>query len=713
MRYAWLIFGAILVDTSLLMGANSKTPTLAIEQAANSEAPPTAKEIPKRIVTHGDERVDNYFWLREKDNPEVTAYLKAENAYAEKVTSHLEPFRKRLYEEMLGHLKETDVSAPVKRGEWFYYSRTEKGKDYPIYCRKRGNLEAAEQVILDCNTLAKDKEFFSIGQFAPSDDNRLLAYTTDTTGYRQYTLYVKDLDRDKLLPDTAERVDSVAWTTDNLALYYVTEDKVTKRSDSLFRHELAQKTTDDRLFFEADELYDISVQRSLDRSFIFLTSESKLSTEVRFCKADGAKHDLKVIEPRSPDHKYFAAHRKGEFYLRTNDGAKNYRIVKASPDNAGRSAWKELVPHDPAVKIDDVDLFANYAVLSERTGGLERLRVLDLEAGGSHIMSLPDPTYELAVDLNPDFETSVLRYRYSSLVAPESFFDYDMNKRSRVLVKQVEVPAYDASRYTSERIFATASDGTKIPCSVVYRKGIVRNGQNPVHLYAYGSYGYSYPVYFSYPRLALLDRGVIYVIAHIRGGGEMGEVWRDQGRMMQKMNTFTDFIACAEHLIKEQYTSASKLSISGGSAGGLLIGAVLNMRPELFQVAVAYVPFVDVLNTMLDATLPLTTSEYIEWGNPNEKPAYDYMKTYSPYDNVRKQNYPAILVRTSLNDSQVPYWEAAKFVAKIRTMKTDKHPLLLLTNLAAGHGGASSRYKHLEDTSFDYGFMLAELGIDQ
>src|SRR6266481_2213319 len=498
--------------------------------------------------------------------------------------------------------------------------------------------------------------------------------------------------------------------TDNKTLFFVTENEVTKRQDELHRHVLGTASAE-RIFFEPDELFDISVGRSRDRAYIFLTAESKLSTDVRFLPASQPDAPLTLLQPRQPDHKYYADHRQGKFYLRTNDKAKNYRIVTAPVDQPQKEHWQEFIPHNPSVKIDDLDLFAGHAVISERENGLERIRIINLSNQESHAIDLPEPAYDLAVDANPEFETATLRFRYQSLVTPSSYFDYDMNARQRKLIKQTEVPGFNPTNYVSERIFATASDGTKIPCSVVYRKGIKRNGKNPTLLYAYGSYGLSVPVTFSFPRLALLDRGVIYVVAHIRGGGEMGEVWRDEGRMMLKRNTFTDFIACAEYLIHEKYTSANRLAISGGSAGGLLMGAVVNMRPDLFRVALAAVPFVDVLNTMLDASLPLTTSEYIEWGNPNEKAAYDYMKTYSPYDNVRKAAYPAMLVKVSLNDSQVPYWEGAKFTAKLRAMKSDKNPLLLKTNMGAGHGGASGRYDAIHESAFDYAFMLWQMGL--
>ncbi len=672
--------------------------------------PPSAAKVPKAITIHGDTRVDDYFWLRDKTNAQVIAHLEAENAYADSVTQPLQKFRDRLYREIIGHLKETDSTAPVKKGDYYYYSRTEKGKNYSIHCRKHGTLTAPEEIILDVNALAQGHKFFSIGAFLPSDDNNLLAYSTDTTGYRQYTLVVKDLRTGQLLPDKLERVTSAVWATDNQTLFFVTEHPVTKRSDEFHRHKLGDNRPE-KLYFEADELFDLGVERSRDRAYCFLTSESKLSTEVRFLPADKPASPLRLAQAREPDHKYFLDHRRGEFFIRSNDQAKNYRILKAPTSQPEKSNWKEVVPHNPAIKIDGLEVFANHLVFSERENGLTQIRIMNPEGKAAHLLALPDPVYVVGVDANPEFDTPVLRFRYQSMVQPSAIFDYDMTTRQRTLVKQTEVPGYAPAGYVCERIFAPAPDGTRIPCSVVYKKGMKRNGRNPLWLYGYGSYGINMEPTFSYSRLSLLDRGVIFVIAHIRGGGELGETWREQGRMMLKQNTFTDFIACADYLIREKYTSANRLAIQGGSAGGLLMGAVVNQAPDRFRVALAQVPFVDVLNTMLDASLPLTTSEYIEWGNPNDKAAYEYMKTYSPYDNVRAQNYPSLLIRVSLNDSQVPYWEGAKFAAKLRAMKTDKNLLLLKTDLGAGHGGASGRYDFLKDEAFNQAFILNQLGV--
>ncbi|MFS8086103.1 MAG: S9 family peptidase, partial [Acidobacteriota bacterium] len=666
---------------------------------------------PKITEIDGDRLVDNYFWLREKTNPAVIAHLEAENAYTTAVMKPTESLQDNLYKEILGHIKQTDVNVPYRWGDYFYYSRTVEGQQYPIICRKHGNLNAPEQILLDVNELAKGQKFMSIGAFVPSDDGNLLAYSTDNTGYRQYTLHIKNMQTGELFPERIELVDNVAWATDSKTIFYVTEDAVSKRNDKLFRHVLSTDKYE-LIYQEKDELFDIGTQRSRDKALIMLGAFSKTSNEFRYIPANNPNAEWKIVVPRQADHEYDIDHRGNLFYIRTNKGAKNFRVVTAPVSDPSEKNWKEFVAHRPAVKIDSVDLFADYAVLSEWENGLEQIEIVNFKNKQRHRIVLPEPVYAAGLGANREFNTTVLRYNYQSLVTPSSVFDYDMNTRKATLMKQTEVPGgFDKANYKSERVFATASDGTKIPMSVVYRQGTKLDGSAPMLLYAYGSYGIPISPGFSAGRLALLDRGVIYVIAHIRGGGELGEPWREAGRMMKKMNTFTDFIACAEHLVKQKYTSSDRLVIQGGSAGGLLMGAVTNMRPDLFKAVVAQVPFVDVLNTMLDASLPLTTSEYIEWGNPNEKAAYDYMKTYSPYDNVAKKNYPAMLVKVSLNDSQVPFWEGAKLVAKIRELKTDRNPLLLKVNMGAGHGGASGRYDAIHDTAFDYAFMLWQMGI--
>ena len=679
---------------------------------AAPEKAPMAEKKSKITDIHGEKLVDEYFWLREKNNPAVLAHLKAEDAYTEQIMKPTAALQEKLYKEMLSHIKQTDTNVPYRWGTHFYYTRTEEGKQYPIFCRKR-NLEATEEIVLDVNELAKGQKFMSVGLFVPSDDGQLLAYSTDNTGYRQYTLQVKDLRTGQLFSERIERVNNIAWATDNKTVFYVTEDAVTKRSDKFFRHVLGTDKTD-LVYEEKDELFDIGTGRTRDKAVILLEAYSKTSTEVRYLPANEPNASLKVVLPRQPEHEYDVDHRADLFYIRTNKGAKNFRIVTAPVSDPSEKNWKEFVAHRPEVKIEGISLFKNHAVLSEWENGLQQLEVMNFGSGAKSRIKFPEPVYAANLSSNREFDTSVVRYSYNSLVTPTSVFDYDMNSGKSTLLKQQEVPGgFDRANYQSERVFATASDGTKVPMSMVYRKGVKLDGSAPLLLYAYGSYGISIPPTFSSNRLSLLDRGVIFVIAHIRGGGELGEEWRQAGRMMNKINTFTDFIACAEALIKQKYTSADRIVIEGGSAGGLLMGAVSNMRPDLFKAVVSHVPFVDVLNTMLDATLPLTTSEYIEWGNPNDKPAYEYMKKYSPYDNVAKKNYPATLVKVSLNDSQVPYWEGAKLVAKLRAMKTDNNPLLLKVNFGAGHGGASGRYDALRESAFDYGFILWQMGISE
>ncbi len=678
---------------------------------AGAPQPPMAEKKTKTTNIHGVTIVDDYFWLREKTNPAVLSHLKAEDEYTDTVMKPTAPLQEKLYNEMLSHIKQTDTNVPYRYGNYFYYTRTEEGKQYPIFCRKKGSVDASEEILIDENELAKGQKFMSVGDFIPSDDGNLLAYSTDNTGYRQYVLQVKDLRTGQMLPERIERVTSVVWANDNKTLFYVTEDAVTKRSDKFFRHVLGGAKSE-LVYDEKDELFDIGVGRSLDKAVIFLHAFSKTSTEARYLKANDPTGTFKLILPREKEHEYDVDYRNSLLYIRTNKGAKNFRIVTAPLSDPSEKNWKEFVAHNPAVKVDGVSLFTNHAVLSEWENGLQQLEVIDFKSNKRQRIKFPEPVYSAFLSANREYDTNVVRYTYNSLVTPNSVFDYDMNTGNSTLLKETEVPGgFDRNNYQSERVFANAADGTKVPMSMVYRKGVKLDGSAPLLLYGYGSYGYSIPPTFSSTRLSLLDRGVIFVIGHIRGGGEMGEEWRQSGRMMNKMNTFTDFIACAEALIKLKYTSKERLVIQGGSAGGLLMGVVSNLRPDLFKAVVSQVPFVDVLNTMLDASLPLTTSEYIEWGNPNEKAAFEYMKTYSPYDNIAKKDYPAMLVKVSVNDSQVPYWEGTKLVAKLRTMKTDKNPLLLKVNFGAGHGGSSGRYDALRESAFDYAFMLWQMGV--
>ena len=688
------------------------TPALNAQQNAQSvPQPPAAEKKQHTTKIHGYTLEDNYFWLREKSNPAVIKYLEAENAYTEAVMAPTKAFQEALYSEMLGRIKQTDLSVPTRIGSFVYYSRTEEGKQYSYMCRRKGGMSGAEEILLDLNALAVGHKFLGLGAYVVSDDGNLLAYSTDTTGYRQYTLHVKDLRTGKTLSENIERVGSVVWATDNRTLFYTTEDAVSKRSDKFWRHAI-DAAGSDLLYEEKDELFDIGAGRSLDRAMIFLGSYAKTSTEFRYLPASTPSSALTIVLAREPGHEYDVDHYRGAFYITTNRGAKNFRVVTTPIADPSEKNWKPFIDHNPAIKINGLSFFANHIVVSEREGGLTQLRVLDPSTKQSYRITTDEPDFAVSLGANPEYQTTTIRFNYQSMVTPSSIYDYDMTTKKRTLLKRQEVlGGYDPSRYEAKRIWAVARDGVKVPMSIVHKKGVALDGSAPLLLYAYGSYGSSGAPTFSSNRLSLLDRGVIYASAYIRGGGELGEEWREQGRMMKKITTFEDFIDCAEYLVKNKYTSSSRLVIQGGSAGGLLMGAVSNMRPDLFKAVVSQVPFVDVINTMLDASLPLTTSEYLEWGNPNEKPAFDYMMKYSPYDNVKAVNYPATLVQVSLNDSQVPYWEGAKLVAKMRAMKTDRNPLILKANMGAGHGGSSGRYDALRETAFTYAFALWQMGV--
>jgi oligopeptidase B len=688
------------------------TALMSSQTTTNTIAPPVAPQLDHREVRHDATVVDPYFWLREKTNPKVVQYLEAENAYTEAMTKDLKPFSDALYTEMLARIKQTDLSVPVRRGGNFYYSRTEEGKQYPIQCRRKGSMEAPEEVLLDLNELGKDKKFVSLGAMVISDDQNLIAYTIDYVGFRQYALQVKDLRTGRTLPDTTERVTSVEWASDNKTLFLTTEDAVTKRSDKLWRHVLGSATFDP-LFEEKDELYDIGIGRTRDKQYLLLQIESKDTTEVRYLRAAEPQAKVAVFLPRENKHRYYVDHRERLFYIRSNKTGRDFAVMTAPDSDPAPKNWKPFIAHQDGVRIEDIDLFKDFAVSVEKTQALNRLRVYNFQTAKWSTIAFPEPVYSVFPGGTPDFDSTTYRYNYQSLITPPSVFDYDTHTARSALLKRQEVlGGYDPTRYASERLWATARDGVKVPISIVYKKGLVRDGKAPLFLYGYGSYGFGTPPAFSSNRFSLLDRGMTYAIAHIRGGDEMGEQWREDGMLMKKKNTFQDFIDCGEYLIQNHWTSRDGLVIEGGSAGGLLMGAVVNMRPDLFRAVHAAVPFVDVMNTMMDATLPLTVGEYLEWGNPNEKPAYDYMKTYSPYDNLEKRDYPAILVTTSFNDSQVMYWEPAKYVARLRAVKTDHNPLLLKIKMdPAGHGGASGRYDKLKDTAFEYAWMLNQVGI--
>ncbi len=678
----------------------------------SGQTPPTAPRVEHRELRHGASVGDDYFWLREKSNPEVTRYLEAENAYTAAMTKELQPFSDALYTEMLSRIKQTDLSVPTPLRGYLYYSRTEQGKQYPIRCRRKGSMEAPEEVLLDLNELGKDKKFVGLGSFQVSDDQNLVAYTIDYVGFRQYTLQVKDLRTAQTLTDTIDRVTSLAWAADNKTLFLVTEDPVTKRSDKLWRHVLGAAKFEE-IYNDKDELYDIEIGKTRDRQYLLLESEAKDTSETRYLRADRPGGEFTVFLPREKGHRYYLDHRERLFYIRTNRSGRNFAVMTAPDNDPAPKNWKVFVAHRDDVRLQNIDLFKDFAVSVEKGNALDHLRVYDFKNGTWKEIAFPEPVYSLFPGGTPDYESHTYRYNYQSFLTPSSIFDYDAMTGESKLRKQQEVlGGYDPKQYASERFWATARDGVKVPVSIVYKKGFVRDGKGPLFLYGYGSYGFGTPPTFSSERVSLLDRGMAFAIAHIRGGDEMGEEWREDGMLMKKKNTFFDFIDCAEFLIEQRFTSKDRLVIEGGSAGGLLMGAVVNLRPDLFKAVHAAVPFVDVINTMMDATLPLTVGEYLEWGNPNEKAAYDYMKTYSPYDNLEKRAYPAILVTTSFNDSQVMYWEPAKYVARLRTLKTDSNPLLLKIKMdPAGHGGASGRYDRLHDTAFEYAWLLSQVGI--
>jgi oligopeptidase B len=689
--------------------------------------PPLALREPVEHVIHSDRRVDHYAWLRDKKDPRVLSYLEAENSYADAYLISTEAFQSRLYQEMLSRILQTDLTVPYTLRGFEYYTRTVEGQQYSIYCRTAVH-DPAEQVLLDLNRLAEGHSFLGLGVFEVSDNNSLLAYATDTTGFRQYTLEIKNLQDSTMLTLRVERVTSAAWASDNRALFYVVEDEVTKRSHRLYRHVLGSNGPDALIYEEKDERFRIDVERSRSGAYIFLVANSHTTSEVRCLRSDSPSLPFTLIHERHDDHEYYVDHHPGSssdpaggvFFIRTNDAGRTFRLMTAPAVDPVRSRWHEVVPNRPGVMLSGVAAFRSHLVLVEREEGLPHLRIVDLtrEAptalAASTRITFSEPAYNAALGANPEFDASFVRFTYESFITPRSVFDLNVRTGERTLRKQQPVlGGYDPTLYASERLHAIASDGTKIPISVVYRHDTPRDGSSPLLLYGYGSYGLSMPVSFSSNRFSLLDRGVIFAIAHIRGGGELGKPWHDAGRMFRKMNTFTDFIACAEDLIALGFAARNKLIIEGGSAGGLLMGSVANLRPDLFRAVVSHVPFVDVLNTMLDPTLPLTVGEYEEWGNPQRAEDYFYIKSYCPYTRLERKDYPAMLVKTGLNDSQVMYWEPAKYVAKLRTVKTDGNVLLLKTNMGAGHGGASGRYDYLKEIAFDYAFVLSELGISQ
>lgn len=685
--------------------------------AQSNMKPPVAKKVPKVLKIHGYEIVDNYAWMRDrndKKDPAIISYLEAENAYANSIMDQHKGFIDNLYKEMLGRIKQTDTSVPYKEGKYWYFSKTEDGKQYPTYFRSKTRDGKNAELLLDQNAMAEGYEYFAIRNFGPSDDDNLLAFATDTNGYRQYTLQIKDLRTGKLLPTKIERVVSAEWSNDGKYIFYAQEDEVSKRTDKIFRHEIATGK-DELLYEENDVLFRASVGRSRDKKMLFIASFAKTMNEFHYLPADDPTGDFKMIAPRREGHEYSADYDSGDFYFITNkDGAENFKVMRASAKDPSEKNWVDHIPYDPDVKIEGIDFFKDFAVVSELENGLEYIRVIDRKTRRAPIrIETPESVYTMGLGYNPEYDASEITYRYSSMITPNSTYEYDLKTRKSTLLKQQEIPSgYDKTKYETTRVWATARDSVKVPVSIVMKKGTKLDGRSPMFLYAYGSYGASMTPGFSTNRFSLVDRGMIYAIAHIRGGSELGEKWRQDGRMFKKKNTFNDFVDSAKWLIEQEYTSADRLVIEGGSAGGLLMGAVMNQSPETFKAALVQVPFVDIMNTMIDETLPLTTEEWIEWGNPrDDKKAWDYMYSYSPYDQIKEQPYPNMLVKVSLNDSQVPYWEGAKYAAKIRDMKTNDSTVLLVTNMGAGHGGSSGRYDRLKEIAFDYAYALSQVGI--
>jgi oligopeptidase B len=680
---------------------------------AQDPVPPTAKKVPHALTLHGETRTDHYFWLKDKSNPEVIKHLEAENAYTRAVIARIEPLRDKVYKEMLGRIRQTDRTVPARENGYWYYSRTEEGRQYPTYCRKRGTLEAPEEIILDANELAKGKKFLEVGDQKVSDDTHLLAYTIDLTGFREYELFVKDLRTGKLLEDRFVKTPAVEWAADNKTLFYLTEDEA-KRAHKVWRHVVGQPRDRDVLVYEEkDELFWLDLSRSRDGKYVFHTSTSFTSGEQRYLPARTPTAEWKTLLPRREGHEYDADHRDGQFYIRTNKDALNFRVVSCPVDSTDTKEWRDVVPHDPDVLLEELTLFQHFAVVGERQAARPHIRVVDLRTGASFRLEFGEPAYQVTVGENPDFAATAVRVTYSSPVTPPTEYEYDFATGARKLLKRTDVPGgYDPAGYETERTHATAPDGTKVPISLVYKRGLKRDGSGACLLYGYGAYGLATDTAFGPSVFSLLDRGVTFAWAHVRGSSDLGRGWYDAGKMLHKQNTFTDFVACVDHLVNEKYCARDRLAIDGASAGGLLVGAVLNRRPDLCKAAVLEVPFVDVVTTMSDESLPLTVQEFRQWGNPKKKAEYDSIKAYCPYTNLRAAAYPAVLVTTSLNDSQVMYHEPAKYVAKLRAVRTDKNPVLLRCNMDAGHGGASGRYDALKERAFVLSFVLDQLGCE-
>lgn len=698
-----LILGAILLASC---SSNQKNKDMNDEILA-----PIAEIEPKELTMHGHTRIDNYYWMNDRDDKRVIDYLNAENEYYEKMTKHTKKFQNELFEEMKSRIQEDEESVPYFKNGYYYITRYEKGKDYPIYSRKKGSLESKEEILFDCNDMAKGKKYFNLGSLSISEDNKLALFSTDIVGRRQYVLQVKNLETGEILVDKIENTTGGGtWANDNKTIFYTKNDTVTLRADKIYRHNLGSKSeTDVLVFHEKDETFTTYIYKEKSNKYLIIGSGSTVSNEYRFLDANKPEGTFKVFQKRERDLEHDISYYQGEFYIVTNkDGATNFKLMKCSELKTSKENWVDLIPHRKDYFIQDVEIFKDYLVVNERNNGLNKLRIMSWDKKTDYYLPFESETYVAYPTMNMEFNTAILRFNYQSMITPNSTIDYDMASKEKTVVKEQQVLGgkFDKKNYVEERIWATAKDGTKIPMSVVYRKGMKKNGENPVLQYAYGSYGYTIDPYFSTSRLSLLDRGFMYVICHIRGGQYMGRSWYENGKMLKKMNTFTDFVACSNFLIDKNYTSSKHLYAQGGSAGGLLMGVITNLAPELYNGVVSQVPFLDVVTTMLDESIPLTTGEFDEWGNPKNKEYYDYMRSYSPYDNLVARDYPNILITSGFHDSQVQYWEPTKYTAKLRTLKTDNNKLFLDTNMDAGHGGASGRYESLKEVAKVYAFLL-------
>ncbi|WP_431157910.1 S9 family peptidase [Winogradskyella poriferorum] len=675
---------------------------------------PVANKIPHKLEKHGDIRIDNYFWMNDRNNPEVRDYLIAENDYCDQNMVHTEKFQAELFEEMKSRIKEDDSSVPYKYNGYWYITKFEKGKDYPIYTRRKESLDNPEELLFDCNEMAKGKSYFKLVGISVSPDNRFVSFGIDETGRRQYTIHIKDLLTDEVLKDQMNNTTgSSTWANDSQTIYYTRKDQTTLRANQIYRHELGTEN-DELIFEEGDETFGVTVYKTKSRKYIIIACYSTLTNEYHYLSADEPKGKFKLFQERIRGLEYSISHFESNFYILTNkDGATNFKIMKTPITDTGVNYWEELIAHRETTLIENVDIFKEYLVISERTNGLNQIRIKRWDNSADYYLPFDNETYTCYTTTNIEFDTHNLRYGYNALTTPASIIEFNMKTKAKTVLKEQEVLGgkFKKENYVSERIWATANDGEKIPISIVYKKGIDKNGKNPLLQYAYGSYGSTVDPYFSTIRLSLLDRGFIYAIAHVRGGEYLGRPWYEAGKLLHKKNTFEDFIACSLKLIKDRYTSSKHLYAMGGSAGGLLVGSVINLAPELYNGVIAAVPFVDVVTTMLDDSIPLTTGEYDEWGNPNDKLYYDYMKSYSPYDNVEAKDYPHLFVTSGFHDSQVQYWEPTKWVAKLRELKTDNNKLLLRTNMDAGHGGASGRFESLKEDAEEFAFLLDLEGI--